>query len=189
MGRPKGSASKERIIAAVENLIASRGVNNFSLRDVAIKAELSPGTLYYHYTTKDELIFAIITKHIASLKEEYLAWLARHAGELKPERFLEVVFHKGVKLFNRAKMHIFLINECLSDNPSLRAKFIEAYREWHETLLIGVREVFRDIDDPEAFAYTLMLIIDGLVIQEVLHASPFDEKRLVKTAMGLGEKK
>ena len=167
-------------------MIANRGVNNFSLRDVALEAELSRGTLYYHYTTKDDIIFDVIAQHIDSLKAEYLLWLKRHENDLRPERFLEVVFHKGVKLFDRAKMHVFLINECLGDNSTLRKKFLEKYKEWRETLLVGVRKVFIAIEDPEAFAYTLMLIIDGLVIQEVLRSEPFDEKRLVRAAIAFG---
>lgn len=188
MARPKGSLSKERIVAAVEELIATKGVKNFSLRDVAIKANLSPGTIYYHYATKDNLVFDVISNHIDSLKEEYLLWLQRHQHDLKPERFLEVVFHKSVKLFDRAKMHIFLINECLGGKEVLRSKFIEKYKEWHETLLIGIRSVFANSKDPEAFAYTLMLIIDGLVVQEVLLNNSFDENRLVRFMMDLGEK-
>ncbi|MDY0345287.1 MAG: TetR/AcrR family transcriptional regulator [Bacilli bacterium] len=186
MARPKGSNSKGRIIAAVEDLIATKGVKNFSLRDVAIKAKLSPGTIFYHYATKDELVFDVISRHIDGLKAEYLLWLERHENDLKPERFLEVVFHKGVKLFNRAKMHIFLINECLGGNETLRNKFIEKYREWRETLLIGVRKVFANVDDPEAFAYTLMLIIDGLVVQEIIHGEAYDESRLVHIAKKWG---
>ena len=89
-------------------------------------------------------------------------------------------------MFDRAKMHVFLINECLGDNSTLRKKFLEKYKEWRETLLVGVRKVFIAIEDPEAFAYTLMLIIDGLVIQEVLRSEPFDEKRLVRAAIAFG---
>lgn len=189
MARPKGSISKERIIAAVEDLIATKGVKHFSLRDVAIKANLSCGTIYYHYSTKDDLVFDVISNHIDSLKEEYLLWLKRHEHDLKPQRFLEVVFHKGVKLFDRAKMHIFLINECLGGNEILRHKFIEKYREWRATLLIGVQNVFAKVKDPEAYAYTLMLILDGLVVQEVLHDDTFDESRLVGLMMDLGDKK
>ena len=189
MARPKGSNSKGRIIAAVEDLIATKGVKNFSLRDVAIKAKLSPGTIFYHYATKDELVFDVISRHIDGLKAEYLLWLERHENDLKPERFLEVVFHKSVKLFDRAKMHIFLINECLGGNEILRTKFIEKYREWRSTLLIGVKKVFAHLEDDEAFAYTLMLIIDGLVVQEILHDNGFDENRLVKIMMNVGDKK
>ncbi|MDD3207051.1 MAG: TetR/AcrR family transcriptional regulator [Erysipelotrichia bacterium] len=189
MGRPKGSISKDRIISAVENLIAAKGVKNFSLRDVSTKANLSPGTIYYHYATKDELVFDVISRHIESLKEEYLQWLSRHENDLHPQRFLEVVFHKSVKLFDRAKMHIFLINECLGGNEILRAKFIEKYREWRSTLLIGVKKVFAHLEDDEAFAYTLMLIIDGLVVQEILQDNGFDENRLVKIMMNVGDKK
>lgn len=188
MARPKGSVSKDKIIDAVEELISTKGVKHFSLRDVADKAQLSQGTIYYHYQTKDDLVFDVIARHIDGLQQEYILWLNRHEEDLLPERFLQVVFHKGVKLFDRAKMHIFLINECLGGNDALRIKFIEKYREWRKTLMIGVNKVFKNLVDPESFAYTLMLIIDGLVVQEILQENTFDENRLVSMMLKIGNK-
>ena len=83
---------------------------------------------------------------------------------------------------------VSVIGEPGTGKTTLFRKFIEKYKEWHETLLIGIRSVFANSKDPEAFAYTLMLIIDGLVVQEVLLNNSFDENRLVRFMMDLGEK-
>lgn len=189
MSRPIGSKSKPQIINAVEKLIATRGVKNISLHDIAVETGLSQGTLYYHYATKDDIIFDVIVKHIDELKDEYIAWIKRHEKDLTAERFLEVIFYKGVKLFDRSKMHIFLINECMSENESLKQKFIEKYAEWRSVLLLGVKNVFKDAKDPEAVSYLLMLIIDGLVVQEVLQGPNFDERRLIEAVKTMGNGK
>ncbi|NCA95834.1 MAG: TetR/AcrR family transcriptional regulator [Methanomicrobia archaeon] len=68
MARPVGSKSKNAILDAVETLIAKQGVNAISLHDIAVAANLSQGTIYYHYETKDDIIFDIIVKHIDALK-------------------------------------------------------------------------------------------------------------------------
>lgn len=186
MARPVGSKSKNAILKAVETLIATQGVNAISLHDIALAAHLSQGTVYYHYETKDDIIFDIIVKHIDALKQEYIEWLARHETDLTSDRFFEVLFYKGVKLFNRAKMHIFLINECMSDNPQLKTKFIEKYREWQAALLVGVKRVFSSHPDPEAIAHITLLLLDGMIVQEVLGTSPFDQKRLLDVMKHLG---
>ncbi|MDD3938998.1 MAG: hypothetical protein PHU55_04525 [Bacilli bacterium] len=51
---------------------------------------------------------------------------------------------------------------------------------------MGIKNVFRSVDDPEAFAYTLMLVIDGLVVQEILQDDAIDEKRLARFAKSWG---
>jgi len=187
MARPIGSKSKPIILDAVEKLIATKGVKDVSLHDIALSCGLSQGTLYYHYATKDDIIFDVIVKHIDELQGEYLEWIKRHEHDLTPERFLEVIFYKGVKLFDRAKMHIFLINECMSENETLKKKFLEKYSEWRSALLLGVKNVFAESDDPEALAYLLMLLLDGLVMQEVLQAPSFDESRLIAVVKKMGK--
>ena len=186
MARPIGSKSKAKILQAVEQLIATRGINSFSLRDIASETNLSPGTLYYHYTTKDDIIFDIITKHIDELNNEYVAWLSRHQTDLTPERFLEVIFYKGVKLFDRARLHIFIINQCMSDNPTLKQRFIDKYGQWRHELKKGVINVFPNINNPEAFASLLLMIIDGLVVQEVLGLPQVDATELIKLVKAAG---
>lgn len=188
MGRPKGSASKEKILEAVETLIAKDGINAISLRDIAKATKLSLGTLFYHYASKDDIVFDIISKHIDELRIEYTQWLDRHQTDLTPERFLEVIFYKGVKLFNRARMHIFIINQCMSDNKLLKDRFIEKYAQWRDELRRGVITIFPNHRDPDTFAQLLLTIIDGLVVQEVLELPSSDEHRFIDLVKQIGIK-
>ena len=118
---PNQNDTKSKIIEAVEELIATKGVNNFSLRDIANYLDISTGSLYYHFKTKDEIISAIVEKHYAILERDYDIWLDKHKGELTINRFLEVLFYKGTELFNHYKIHIYLINECMA-NEILKKK-------------------------------------------------------------------
>lgn len=189
MARPTGSRSKGLIIDAVEHLIAKEGVNAVSISAIAKSAHLSQGTIYYHYASKDEIIFDVIVRHINELKNEYVAWLSRHQTDLTSERFFEVIFYKGIKLYNRAKLHVFLINECLSDAPQLRAKFVELFNEWREVLLIGIKQIFVAHPDPEAIAHLTLLILDGLVVQEVIQGPVFEQQRLISLMQNIGSVK
>ncbi len=179
MARPIGSRSKEKILSAVEKLIAVKGVKNISIADIASASGLSQGTIYYHYSAKDDIIFDVIEKHVDQMKKEFEEWFARHQEGISPDRFLEVILSKGVMLFDRAKMHLFLINECLSGNQLIRERYIEKWAEWRETLAKGVRSVFPTDKDPDATAYILMLIIDGLLVQEGIQASDWPLERLI----------
>lgn len=172
MAKRRSDTDKDAFINAAEKLITEQGANDFSLADLAEEMGISKGTLYYHYPTKDDLIFDIMERHMDALSKDYVEWLDRHQGDqITPQRFLDVVFYKGVKLFNKSKMHIYLINECMRGNESLRKRYTELWRSWQDKLEAGLIHSFPEEKDRKACAYLLMLIIDGLTIQEALDNS------------------
>ena len=178
---------RNEILKSVESLISKSGVNSISLKDIAKMCNISKGTLYYYYTTKDEIIFDVIVKHVQELHTEYLEWIERHQKDLTIERFLGVILYKGVKLFNRAKLHVFLVNECLKGNDTLRNKFNELWNEWHKILQVGIIQAFKNEKEAEDIAYLLMVIIDGLAIQEVMQNQAIKEEKIITLIKKLGE--
>ena len=111
-----------------------------------------------------------MTKHFKELEDDYFAWLNKHKDELlSKERFLEIIFYKGVELFNKAKIHIYLINECASGKPHLKEEYINLRESWRSKLEVGIKQVFKEDVDEKIMSYLLMVIIDGLTIQQVLN--------------------
>ena len=188
MARPKSSTKKKEIIKSVEKLIANKGVNEISLQDIASECGISKGTLYYHYASKEAIILDIIIKHMQELEDDYIDWFERHKIEkdISPERFLDVIFYKGVKLFNRAKMHIFIINECVKNNNKLLEKYNELWNKWKGDLTFGISKVFPSMINPSNYADLLMLIIDGLVVREVMQRKDISQEKLVELVKSLG---
>ncbi|MFA7156956.1 MAG: TetR/AcrR family transcriptional regulator [Bacilli bacterium] len=188
MARPKSSTKKKEIIKSVEKLITNKGVNEISLQDIASECGISKGTLYYHYASKEAIILDIIVKHMQELEDDYINWFERHKIEkdISPERFLDVIFYKGVKLFNRAKMHIFIINECVKNNNKLLEKYNELWNKWKEDLTFGISKVFPSMINPSNYADLLMLIIDGLVVREVMQRKDISQEKLVELVKSLG---
>jgi len=188
MARPKSSTKKKEIIKSVEKLITNKGVNEISLQDIASECGISKGTLYYHYASKEAIILDIIIKHMQELEDDYIDWFERHKIEkdISPERFLDVIFYKGVKLFNRAKMHIFIINECVKNNNKLLEKYNELWNKWKGDLTFGISKVFPSMINPSNYADLLMLIIDGLVVREVMQRKDISQEKLVELVKSLG---
>ena len=173
---------RERILNSVEELIATRGVNNFSLRDICDYLYISTGSLYYHFKTKDDIIMAIVDKHFLELENDYTSWLMRHREkcDLTKERFIDIILYKGTELFNRSKLHMYLINECMKDNEKLRAHYKGFIKSWYDKLLIGVKQVYGDREDIEGIAYTLFLILEGQTIRVALGDRRIEEEAAVK---------
>lgn len=60
---------KEEIIAAAEKLFFTKGIENTTMDDVAEKAELSKGTLYLYFKSKEEIHWEITQRHMMQVME------------------------------------------------------------------------------------------------------------------------
>jgi len=60
---------KEEIILAAEQVFFSKGFDRSTMDDVAEEAELSKGTLYLYFTSKEDLHMAVARKAIRMLRE------------------------------------------------------------------------------------------------------------------------
>src|SRR5437016_12061785 len=62
-------ARKERLIEAAVGLAAEGGYDAVQMRDVAARAEVALGTLYRHYSSKDQLLLAAMAAQADVLRE------------------------------------------------------------------------------------------------------------------------
>lgn len=160
--------TKQTILIAVEKLLKKKDTNKFSLRDIAKEAHISLGTLSYHYKTRNDLIIDLAKLYLEEINEEYFSWLKRHKKDLTSARFLDVIFDKGANFFNRGKIHIFLLNECIGGNAELQKQYTKLYKIWQDNLKIGIKQVFPKVKEKDTLASLLMMIVDGMIFQELL---------------------
>ena len=80
------------------------------------------------------------------------------------------------------------MNECIKGNDVLRNKFNELWNKWHKILQVGIKKAFKNEQESEDIAYLLMLIIDGLAIQEVLQNQIISEERIITLMKKIGER-
>jgi len=78
---PQGAAARDRLYAIAVRLIASRGYEATTLRDIAKEASVSVGLLYRYFPSKQAIVIALYDE----LSTEY----ARQAVEMPPGRWRE----------------------------------------------------------------------------------------------------
>jgi AcrR family transcriptional regulator len=76
---PQGAAARDRLYATAVGLIAARGYEATTLRDIAKKASVSVGLLYRYFPSKQAIVIALYDE----LSMEY----ARKAAEMPPGRW------------------------------------------------------------------------------------------------------
>lgn len=161
--------TRQIILNVAGKLIIEKGIKNTSLADIAKEAGISKGTLYYYYSTKNNIIYEIADNHLKQITEELLSWIENIHNDADPKEILKVVFEKILTAETRGKLHIYLISEAVTSNDSLKKDFIEKYKEWRITLENGLRKVLKNRTmDYEIFSHIILSSLDGFTIQRML---------------------
>jgi AcrR family transcriptional regulator len=81
---PRKPNMREAILCAAEELFSTNGFNAVSVRDIAQAAGANPGSVTYHFKTKDGLLLEIYRRHCApmNLRRSELLAAARRVRDL-----------------------------------------------------------------------------------------------------------
>ena len=109
------AARKGQILAAARSLLFKKGIRATSINQIARKAELGVGTIYFYYQSKEEIFY--------SLQEEGLDILfhdidAIGRSETAPEEKLRATGHAYLRFSSEHKDYFDIINYFLA-TPSV----------------------------------------------------------------------
>ncbi|WFU84256.1 TetR/AcrR family transcriptional regulator [Bradyrhizobium sp. CIAT3101] len=76
----RGDSTREQIVVAATRLFYGEGIRAVSMDAVAEKAGVTKKTLYYHFTSKDELVAETIAARDQPTLELYMRWFAETDG-------------------------------------------------------------------------------------------------------------
>src|SRR5215212_10722711 len=76
---------REAILSAAELLFSTKGFNAVSIRDIAEEAGANPGSLTYHFKSKDGLLLEIYRRHCGPInrRRSELLSAAKHVRDLQ----------------------------------------------------------------------------------------------------------
>ena len=169
--KPRDVRSREtrgRILQAAARLMIDNGVANTSLADIAREADISKGTLFYHYPSKGDLVFDISERHMNHITEKIFRWVKNTAGTLPPEKVLRMVYDLLLTSEKRAQIHLYLIQEALTVDTSLREQFTQEYRRWRELMEQGLRRILPADTEFGTLSRIIIATIDGFLLQNLL---------------------
>ncbi len=171
---------KERIIQSAVECFSKYGLDRTRMDDVAQKADLSKGTLYLYFKSKD-LFYVICENNLRVLKEQLSHIFATTKEDLvsNAEQFYEN-FHKEEKRESE-KVFCEIIAES-ARNPKLqkilyiqRIKTFNVVREYLDRQM--EKGFFKKDTDTEAIASGFVALYDGLIANEFLGVSVNHSKR------------
>jgi AcrR family transcriptional regulator len=130
---PDGDTRRRDIMRAAARLVAEHGYAGTSMRDIAAAVGMLPGSLYYHFPSKDVLIEEIFDHGTALLSAVIEAAIV---GAADPWARLEraCVAHLEAQLSDSSFGPVIL-SESLKTPPALRARLV-AHRDRYESVFV-----------------------------------------------------
>lgn len=169
---------KSHILTVASGLISELGIKQTSLKRISKEAGISQGTLYYYYSAKEDIIYDIAERNLNQITDELMAWVDDVDDHVLVETILKTLFEKIIEAETRAKLHLYLLNDAITDNKSLAEKFEKRYKNWREMLTDGINKVLpKKNGNHEALSYLILALLDGLIIQRLFGTKdiPLDE--------------
>jgi len=149
---------KDRIVSVSAKLFSGHGINTVGVDKICIEADVSKRTLYKHFSSKEALVSAAVTK-IA--REWFEACANAESGD--PEQRIRHVF---TMIEPMAKVKDFY--GCILMNTSIELRggddlAIEVARDFKGRLYDYFRQqaVLLGAKEPDEFAQQLVLLFDG----------------------------
>lgn len=171
MGRQKVEVRREEILDAAVDEVQRRGFASTRVTDVAAALGVSSGLVFYHFGTKDKLLAAALQHAV----ERDLARLEHTVAKAKDpvdavRRVLGLYSPQG----NAPGWTIWVDAWAESlRSAELRAVSRELDLRWKDVLAGQIRQGVRTgqftCSDPDAAAWRLSGLLDGLAVQVLVH--------------------
>lgn len=158
------SKTKDKIIKVAQALFAEMSIHKVTMNEIASAAEISRRTLYMHFKNKDEIYQRVVEAEVDRINEK----LQKAADSfLPPDRKLKLYIIERFNVIdnlvrnNKYIRYDFIFNRMSVEH--LRRRIDIKERELLTKMVRAGKEqnIFR-IENPETFAYTLLVMFKSL---------------------------
>lgn len=180
---------RQQILDAAEVVFADKGFNKARMDDIVDQAGLSKGALYWYYKSKDALIIALIDRVFGGEVRQAEALVeAEGASADRLQTFVQGAFQE-IKRFEHLMRLGYEFLALAARSKVVRSKIQEYYRRYSAII---ARIVQQGIDkgefepiDPDAFATTLIGLVEGFALLFFVDPEYMDLDRLREVPLSL----
>jgi AcrR family transcriptional regulator len=111
---------EQLILQAADDLLLEKGYHDTSIDDIAARVGISKGTVYLHFASKDDLVFALLERGMRQLQDT-LDDILSSPGTPK-EKLSAVMRHMYAGMLSQQRVQLV---EALFRNPELHRRLME----------------------------------------------------------------
>jgi len=173
---------RAQLTAAAYKVVAQKGYNDFTIKDIAEEAGLSTGLVHYYFKNKEDLLFKLLKEMNANLRDN----LKKALTELtEPKDKLMAFCDEAFDLVDKEKAYFYVLIDFWAqmnhDNRIRQAnvKLFQSYRDEISSIIEeGIAKgVFAAID-VKFTSVIIISLIQGTIIQYVIDNGAFDYREL-----------
>ncbi|RKP51491.1 TetR/AcrR family transcriptional regulator [Cohnella endophytica] len=132
--RRDAAENRQRILEAALRLFEQQGVEQVSMNQIAIEAQIGPGTLYRRYRNKGELCLDLMKENIVLLFENIETHLKQHRAD-PPSQRLKGLLALFIRFREKKSQLLTGVEESASTNRFKSRTQSPLYLELHELLV------------------------------------------------------
>src|SRR4051812_28899242 len=160
------STVKDAILDATDRLLARFGYRKMTVEDISVEAGIGKGTIYLHFSSKEEVVLSHIDRIVERLQERLKEIAASDATA--EERLRLMLLTRVLFRFDSIQHYTQSLNDLLAVlRPGLltrRAQYFEAEAQiFAEVLTAGRAAAEFSFDDEHATAHALLQATNGLL--------------------------
>ena len=159
-----GARTEEAIRSAAVELIAARGFEATTLREIAEKVGVQPGTIYRYFPSKAQLLVDLLVEHLEFLLSQ---WSIERPSTDDPVELLRAFVDFHIRSHTLRRREVFVANmELRSLSPADRRRVV-ALRRRYEDLLTAIlqqgidRGAFR-LPDARVATFAILAMLTGV---------------------------
>jgi AcrR family transcriptional regulator len=159
-------AVKDAILDATDRLLARYGYRKMTVEDIAVEAGIGKGSIYLHFSSKEEVVLSHIDRIVDRLRER-LKEIA-HSDATAAERLRLMLLTRVLFRFDSIQHYTQSLNDLLSVLRSSllarRAQYFEAEAQVFAEVLMAGREAGEfSFDNDHATAHALLQATNGFL--------------------------
>ncbi len=160
--------TRERIITAAYNVLAKKGYEATTLREISKAADAAPGLVHYYFGGKDQLLVEVI-KEVGTRYSQVPDQLIQPLGEDNPiQAILQQPIDQIVQEpeWYRLRQELFALG---LHNTLMAPQVRELLAEGREGIASQIQNIFGETTvDPSILATLLLAFFDGLALQKIM---------------------
>ena len=159
-------AVKDSILDATDRLLARFGYRKMTVEDIAAEAGIGKGTIYLHFTSKEEVVLSHIDRIVDRLNDQ-LREIAR-SNATTADRLRQMLLTRVLFRFDSIQHYTQSLNDLLAVlRPRLlarRAQYFESEAQIFSEVLASGRESGElNFEDEHVTAHALLQATNGLL--------------------------
>jgi len=183
--RPTREETRQRIFAAAGRVFESQGIAAASIEAIAEEAGFTRGAFYSNFTSKDELINAMLAVHVERSARRNLELLARHRDPVDFVAALRAAEPDQDDPLDRSEllqMEVILYVARAQEN---RPELARRLRERRAVIAQIIAETTPGTEADADWASVLLALEDGFRLHRLIDPATTPEESFLRTVEGL----